>query len=129
MTQGRVVYVCTNGLFMRKKMMDYLAATSEDVVHAEHIAARLRQTRPSARIPMIPNVVVAEAASDTPTEVPKKFRPLDEEIRDLEKRRIEEALAAHGGNQTRAAEAISMPLRTFVNKVRQYNLSPRTARK
>ena len=24
--QGRIVYVCTNGMFMRKKMKDYLAA-------------------------------------------------------------------------------------------------------
>ncbi len=25
--QGRIVYICTNGLFMRKKLKDYLAAT------------------------------------------------------------------------------------------------------
>src|SRR5580658_10206160 len=25
--QGRIVYVCTNGMFMRKKMREYLAAT------------------------------------------------------------------------------------------------------
>src|SRR6187551_173504 len=25
--QGRIVYICTNGMFMRKKMKDYLAAT------------------------------------------------------------------------------------------------------
>ena len=24
--QGRVIYICTNGMFMRKKMRDYLAA-------------------------------------------------------------------------------------------------------
>ena len=24
--QGRIVYICTNGMFMRKKMVDYLAA-------------------------------------------------------------------------------------------------------
>ncbi|MGV3772573.1 MAG: DUF3463 domain-containing protein [Verrucomicrobiales bacterium] len=27
LTQGRIVYICTNGMFMRKKMKDYLAAT------------------------------------------------------------------------------------------------------
>src|SRR5882762_7093850 len=27
--QGRIVYVCTNGMFMRKKMRDYLAASYE----------------------------------------------------------------------------------------------------
>src|SRR5258707_171912 len=26
LAQGRIVYVCTNGMFMRKKMKDYLAA-------------------------------------------------------------------------------------------------------
>src|SRR6266513_3333381 len=26
LSQGRIVYVCTNGVFMRKKMRDYLAA-------------------------------------------------------------------------------------------------------
>src|SRR5580698_2692563 len=26
LTQGRIVYLCTNGMFMRKKMKDYLAA-------------------------------------------------------------------------------------------------------
>src|ERR1700761_1862500 len=25
--QGRIVYICTNGMFMRKKMRDYLAST------------------------------------------------------------------------------------------------------
>src|SRR5215468_1223541 len=25
--QGRIVYICTNGMFMRKKMRDYLSAT------------------------------------------------------------------------------------------------------
>ena len=24
--QGRIIYICTNGMFMRKKMRDYLAA-------------------------------------------------------------------------------------------------------
>jgi MoaA/NifB/PqqE/SkfB family radical SAM enzyme len=27
LSQGRIVYICTNGLFMRKKLRDYLAAT------------------------------------------------------------------------------------------------------
>src|SRR6185436_1322962 len=27
--QGRIVYICTNGMFMRRKMRDYLAATPE----------------------------------------------------------------------------------------------------
>ena len=26
LNQGRIVYICTNGVFMRKKMKDYLAS-------------------------------------------------------------------------------------------------------
>src|SRR6266568_3520115 len=37
--QGRIVYLCTNGMFMRKKMKDYLASIySRD---QEHILAKL----------------------------------------------------------------------------------------
>ena len=37
--QGRIVYLCTNGVFMRKKMKDYLASIySRD---QEHILAKL----------------------------------------------------------------------------------------
>ena len=49
-----------------------------------------------------------------------KFRPLEDEIRELEIQRISAALAATGGNQTRAAELIGMPLRTFVNKLKRH---------
>ena len=50
-------------------------------------------------------------------------------LEEVEKRLVVMALERTNGNQTRAAEAIAMPLRTFVNKVRQYNLSPRASRK
>ena len=41
---------------------------------------------------------------------------------------MEEALEATGGVQTRAAELIGMPVRTFVFKVKQYGLSQRGAK-
>jgi len=53
-----------------------------------------------------------------------KFRPLEDEIRELEIQRISAALAATGGNQTRAAELISMPLRTFINKLKRHAIGP-----
>ena len=115
-----------------KNVIDYLVATAtDDVISAEQVTARLRQTR-STRPPALPEAREVEQpppSVEVAASEPTTFRPLDEEIRDLEKRRIGEALVAFGGNQTRAAEAISMPLRTFVNKVRQYNLSPRSIRK
>ena len=48
---------------------------------------------------------------------------LPAEIEALEKQRILDALAQHGGNQTRAAEAIGMPRRTFVKRLAQYGIA------
>jgi len=53
---------------------------------------------------------------------PRVFRPLNEELRELEMTRIREALEAAGGVQQRAAELIGMPLRTLFHKMRQYGL-------
>jgi DNA-binding NtrC family response regulator len=50
------------------------------------------------------------------------FRPLSEELRELERRRMLEALRAADGVQRAAAELIGMPLRTFAVKYKQYNL-------
>lgn len=54
------------------------------------------------------------------------FRPLEVEIRELERKRITEALAAAEGVQTRAAELLGMPRRTFFAKTKQYGLTPRS---
>jgi len=54
--------------------------------------------------------------------VDRQFRPLADELRELEITRIREALEATGGNQTRAALLLSMPMRTFFGKVKQYGL-------
>jgi DNA-binding NtrC family response regulator len=50
------------------------------------------------------------------------FRPLADELRELERRRMIEALRACGGVQRRAAELLGMPLRTFAAKHKQYQL-------
>src|SRR5262249_37177663 len=55
----------------------------------------------------------------------RAFRPLAEEVRELERTRMAEALDAAGGVQTRAAELIGMPIRTFAMKLKQHNLSRR----
>jgi DNA-binding NtrC family response regulator len=49
-----------------------------------------------------------------------RFQPLAEELAALEKRRMTEALAVSGGNQSEAAKLLGMPRRTFVSKMRQY---------
>ena len=51
-----------------------------------------------------------------------RFRPLADEIRELEQARITAALTAASGNQRAAAQLLAMPLRTFVFKLKQYGL-------
>jgi DNA-binding NtrC family response regulator len=60
---------------------------------------------------------------------PRSFRPVAEEIRALERKRMTEALEAAGGVQRRAAELIGMPLRTFVLKLKQYGIQTRSLRR
>jgi DNA-binding NtrC family response regulator len=50
------------------------------------------------------------------------LRNLAEELAELETRRMLEALELTRGNQTRAAELLGMPVRTFSSKAKQYAL-------
>lgn len=50
------------------------------------------------------------------------FRPIADELRELEATRMKQALEASGGKQTQAAALIAMPLRTFVTKLKLYGL-------
>jgi two-component system, NtrC family, response regulator AtoC len=52
----------------------------------------------------------------------RRFRAVSDEIRELERRRIVEALEAHDGVKTHAAAAIGMPIRTFTFKLKQYKI-------
>jgi DNA-binding NtrC family response regulator len=55
---------------------------------------------------------------------PQEFRPIADEVRELERVRMIAALRATGGVQNRAAALIEMPLRTFVTKVKRYAIVP-----
>lgn len=50
------------------------------------------------------------------------FKPIGEEIAELERTRMKEALQAAKGNRTLAAQLISMPQRTFTAKLRTHGL-------
>lgn len=65
-------------------------------------------------------VVEPRATPDARTSGP---RALDVELRSLERARIVEALAATGGNRTRAAALIAMPRRTFLTKLKQHGIT------
>jgi two-component system, NtrC family, response regulator AtoC len=62
------------------------------------------------------------APSEAPGGAPTAFRPVADELRELERRRMAEALRACHGVQRRAAQLIGMPLRTFSVKLKQYGL-------
>jgi DNA-binding NtrC family response regulator len=90
--------------------MDYAAALApDDTVEPWHLPPGLR----GQEVPAKAAAAFEPAAS---------FRPIAEEIEELEKRRMGEALRACGGNQSRAADLIGMPRRTFVTKMGRYDL-------
>jgi DNA-binding NtrC family response regulator len=96
-----------------KNVMEYLAATLQgNQLDAAHLDERLGPAAPPT----------APASSPGATAAPTTFLPIADELRALEMQRMLQALEAAGGNQTRAAELISMPVRTFFTKVRQYGL-------
>src|SRR3954464_3896581 len=90
-----------------KNAMDYLAATVTEPV-----------LEPGS---LPPSIVSGRPIEEAKTEAPL-LGDLYEEIRQLERRRIAEALEAAGGVQVKGAELIGMPLRTFAGKVRLYGL-------
>ena len=57
------------------------------------------------------------------------FRPIEDELRELERARMLQALAAAGGVHRRAAELIGMPRRTFATKFKLYELASTTLAK
>jgi two-component system, NtrC family, response regulator AtoC len=59
---------------------------------------------------------------------PAGFRPVAEELEQLERRRMVEALTAAGGVQIVAAGLIGMPTRTFATKLRRYAIDPAAGR-
>lgn len=94
-------------------------------VELDHLPARLLAATAPSRGKAAPSdgdddPAGAPAAAAAPG--PGAPRPLAEELRDLERRRIAEAYAATGYVQTPAAERIGMPLRTFIVKLKQYGI-------
>ena len=67
-------------------------------------------------LPDLPEPIRRPAAAAPPVGA------IREQIADLEQRRIEEALAAEGGNQTRAAKRLGLSRRTLIYKLEKYGL-------
>jgi transcriptional regulator with GAF, ATPase, and Fis domain len=104
-----------------KNLMQYLAATiTSSVMLADHVQERIggAQNTPMPR----------QALPPPPPLDARQFRPLADELRELEITRIRQALEATGGNQTRAAQLLAMPVRTFFEKAKQFGLTPKKKR-
>lgn len=104
--------------------MEFLAvAHDEPTLAAWHLVERLgSQGRLSRGFSGVVTMPV------TPPLPPGEFVPIDDEIRELERIRMSEALAAADDIQTVAAELIKMPLRTFQTKAKLYGLRPKDRR-
>ena len=127
-----------------KNAMDYAAAAvpdttvEVDVHHLPHtVVAAMRDAEPASAEPaargtppppgplgQLQTAQEPSQPSDSGDPGERAFRPIEDEIRELERTRMIEALAATGGVQNRAAELIQMPLRTFVTKLKRYTISP-----
>jgi DNA-binding NtrC family response regulator len=94
-----------------KNAMEYVAAAAPDDV-----------VEPWDLPDTISKVPDKEGGEPTPSERPAGFRPIAEEVRELERKRMAAALRATRGNRSRAAELIHMPRRTFVMKLKEYGL-------
>jgi DNA-binding NtrC family response regulator len=105
-----------------KNTMDYVAATAQEAVlgpwHLPVLTSPVVSGSPSEAIE--PRKGFGERS--VPIVEAFGFRPIGEEIRELEMDRMKQALEAADNNQTRAAALIGMPLRTFVTKLRVYGL-------
>jgi two-component system, NtrC family, response regulator AtoC len=91
-----------------KNAMDFAVATTDGpTIHVNNLPTRIT------------------GRSGDSGEPKPRLRPLADELHELERRRIVEALEACDGVQTRAAAAIGMPLRTFTFRMRQYRIAER----
>jgi len=94
--------------------MEYvMAAAPDDNVEPIDLPERLGGSGAPPTTAAVPTDIVSDG---------KAFRPVADEIKELERRRMAEALAASGGVKTKAAQLIDMPIRTFTLKLKQYKL-------
>lgn len=101
-----------------RNLVDYCAATvSEPLVQPCHLPARftLSLSDPKGKAATLAPATLSTSESAA-------FRNIADEVAELERRRMREALVATRNNQKRAAQLIGMPLRTFVAKLKQYGL-------
>ncbi len=112
-----------------KNAMEYFAAAvNKQTIEPWDVESHLSHTDPSKQSDDFPPLRGSAGAAGSEQESGEvDFRPIKDEIKELEKTRMLQALEAAEGNQTHAASLISMPLRTFVSKFKQYGLTQQLA--
>ena len=114
--QVLLTHAWTGNVRELRNTMEYIvAAAPDDVVEPADLPERLGGASASAPAPITGPIAIVE-------QPPEAFRPIAEELRELERRRMAQALAAAGGVKTKAAQLIDMPIRTFTLKLKQYKL-------
>jgi len=98
-----------------KNAIDFLSAASgESIIHGWQVDNQLGRVTHDRRKQR------EEAPSPTDAD---EFKPIKDELQELERSRIEQAMKVADGNQTKAAALIKMPLRTFVARLKKYEIS------
>ncbi|MBI2893410.1 MAG: sigma 54-interacting transcriptional regulator [Deltaproteobacteria bacterium] len=93
--------------------------SDEGAIAPSHLPAEIHER--SSR-PTFPGIGAA-AGSTSRASTPPGPAPLRGEVEELERRRILAALERCSGNQTRAAELLGMPRRTFVKRLDAYGIA------
>lgn len=106
-----------------RNLMMYLAAIGRDsVIELWHLPEHLLEfakERPGSLSAALPTSLHSERGPCQPG-----FLPIAQELHDLEKRRMQEALAATGGVINQSARLLQMPERTFYKRMKEYNIEP-----
>jgi len=99
-----------------KNLVEYLASVVHGAaIEVDHLPENVRCSRPW-------HVAEPKRAESADGRNARRFPRLADEIRELERTRIEEALESADGVRVRAAELIGMPLRTLLTKMKAYAL-------
>ena len=111
-----------------RNAMEYAAAQVDgDEVELWHLppaitgeAADDPPSRATERNIEVSNDSIFQSPHRGPRRPAESFRPIAEELRALERKRMVQALITANGVQTRAAQLLRMPRRTFVAKMKEY---------
>ena len=116
-----------------KHAMTYAAAAVPDAgteVDVWHLPPGIETVAPAVSDPTPMSTSAAWKRPSAPPVAPPPprpaggaFRPISDDVRDLERRKMVEALIETGGVQNLAAALIQMPLRTFATKLKRYAIT------